>query len=116
MKVLDERTLAFADFGGNKQYISIGNLAENDKAFLFLIDYENQQRIKIWGTAKFVENDPALLSQLADASYSGRPERVFVFHIEAWDANCPQHIPRLYTEEEVDDLRARIRELEAGLD
>lgn len=116
LKVLDERTLAFADFSGNKQYISIGNLAENDKAFLFLIDYENQQRIKIWGTARFVEDDPALLAQLADASYSGRPERVFVFHIEAWDANCPQHIPRLYTEEEVDDLRARIRELESRLD
>lgn len=116
LKVLDERTLAFADFGGNKQYISIGNLAENDKAFLFLIDYENQQRIKIWGTATFVEDDPALLAQLADAAYSGRPERVFVFHIEAWDANCPQHIPRLYTEEEVDDLRARIRELELRLD
>lgn len=110
LKVLDDRTLAFADFSGNRQYISIGNLAENDRVCLFLMDYENQQRIKIWGRAKVVEDDPNLLGSLADPSYAARPERVFIITIEAWDANCPQHIPRLYSEDEVAALRARMEE------
>lgn len=112
LRILDDSTLAFADFGGNRQYISIGNLSENDRAFLFLMDYENQQRIKIWGRAKVIEGDPSLIDQLADRGYSGRPERVFVFSIEAWDANCPQHIPRLFPEDVVDRLRRRVAELE----
>jgi len=117
LKVLNERTLAFGDFVGNAQYISIGNLDENDKAFLFLMDYPNRRRIKIWGTAKVVEGDDELLSRLIDADYGGKPERAFVFQVEAWDVNCPQHIKPRWTEEElapvIDELRARVDQLEA---
>ncbi len=117
LKVLDQRTLGFADFSGNRQYISVGNLAENNKAFIFLMDYANQQRIKIWGTAEVVENDPKLLEQLTDPIYRGRPERAFRFHVEAWDVNCPQHIKPRFTAEEIDStvraLSDRIAELEA---
>ncbi len=117
LKVLDGRTLAFADFSGNRQYISMGNLAENDKAYIFLMDYPNRRRVKIWGRAEVVEGDPALAGKLADPSYKGVPERVFLFHVSAWDINCPQHITQRYTEEEfapeLDGLRARIAELEA---
>src|SRR6478672_1235091 len=72
LKVLDDRTLAFADFGGNRQYITVGNLSENPRAFLFLMDYANSQRIKLWGTAKVIEDDPALLEKLQDPTYPGR--------------------------------------------
>ncbi len=117
LKVLDQRTLGFADFSGNRQYISVGNLAENNKAFIFLMDYANQQRIKIWGTAEVIENDPKLLEQLTDPIYRGRPERAFRFHVEAWDVNCPQHIKPRFTAEEIDStvraLSDRIAELEA---
>ncbi len=117
LKVLGERTLAFADFAGNKQYISAGNLTENDRAQIFLMDYANQQRIKIWGRARVVEDDPELLGRLADPAYGGRPERAIVFDVAAWDVNCPQHITRRYTEAEVatavGKLTARIAELEA---
>ena len=117
LKVLDDNTLAFADFVGNAQYISTGNLAENNKAFIFLMDYPNRRRIKIWGTAKVVEGAQELLSQLSDPAYRGKPERVFVFHIEAWDVNCPQHIEPRWTEAEIspviDRLRGRVEELEA---
>jgi len=95
LKVLDSRTLAFADYSGNRQYISIGNLSENGRAFLFLMDYESQTRLKVWGTAEFVEDDPALLTALSDPSYDAAPERAILFHVEAWDRNCRQHIPRL---------------------
>ena len=101
LHVIDDRTLAFADFRGNRQYITVGNLAENDRAFIFLMDYEHQQRIKIWGSAKVVEGDAALLSRLMPAGYAARPEQAIVFSIDAWDANCPQHIPRLYSEDDV---------------
>ncbi len=115
LKVLDEQTLAFADFVGNAQYISIGNLDENDKAFIFLMDYPNRRRIKIWGTAKVVEGDDELLDRLVDAEYRGKPQRAFVFQVEAWDVNCPQHIKPRWTEEEispvVDELRARVDQL-----
>lgn len=117
LKVLDDHTLAFADFSGNRQYISMGNLAENDKAFIFLMDYTNRRRIKIWGRAEVIEDDPTLLEQLADPAYTARPERVFRFHIEAWDSNCPQHITPRFTAEDiapaVQKLRDRIAELEA---
>ena len=117
LKVLGERTLAFADFAGNKQFVSAGNLSENDRAQIFLMDYANRQRIKIWGRARVVEADPALLGKLADPGYEGRPERAIVFEIAAWDVNCPQHITRRYTEAEVatavEKLTARIAELEA---
>ena len=117
LKVLDERTLAFADFSGNRQYISMGNLAENNKAFIFLMDYANRRRVKIWGRAEVIENDLTLLKQLADVAYTARPERVFRFHIEAWDSNCPQHITPRFTVDDltptVQSLRDRIAELEA---
>ena len=117
LKVLDENTLAFADFNGNRQYISMGNLTENDQAFIFLMDYVNRRRIKIWGRAEVIEADPTLLKQLADPAYTARPERVFRFHIEAWDSNCPQHITPRFTAEDISPamqkLRDRIAELEA---
>jgi len=116
LKVIDDNTLAFADFVGNAQYISTGNLDENNKAYIFLMDYPNRRRIKIWGTAKVVENDDELLKQLTDPDYRGKPQRAFVFQVEAWDVNCPQHIKPRWTEEEmapmVDGLRAKIEELE----
>ena len=116
LKVLDEHTLGFADLGGNRQYISLGNLSENDRAFLFLMDYENQARIKIWGRARVVEDDPELLETLTDPDAGGRAERAILFQVEAWDANCPQHIPHLVPAEDAtttSQLRARIVELEA---
>ena len=117
LKVLDERTLAIADYVGNAQYISLGNLAENNKAFIFLMDYPNRHRIKIWGTAEFIEDDPALLSRVADPYYKARLARVLVFHVKAWDVNCTQHIQQRFTPEEfepvVQELRDRIAELES---
>lgn len=117
LKILDEKTLAFADFGGNRQYITIGNLAENPKAHIFIMDYVHQRRVKLWGKARVIEDDDALLSRLSDPGYRGRPERVIAFTIEAWDRNCPQHIPRMLPFDEVRDaigrLQARIGELEA---
>jgi predicted pyridoxine 5'-phosphate oxidase superfamily flavin-nucleotide-binding protein len=119
LRVLDERTLAFADFRGNRQYISIGNLAENDRAFIFLMDYENRQRIKLWGRARVVEGDEALLARLMPANYKARPEQAILFTIDAWDANCPQHIPRMFAEDDVErivgELKARIADLEGKL-
>ena len=115
--VLDDRTLAFADFMGNRQYISLGNLAENNQAFLFLMDYATQTRIKVWGIAEVIEDDPELLRQLTDSRYKGKPERVIRFHVEAWDANCRQHIPFKLSQEEVESLvrplRGRVAALEA---
>jgi len=119
LKVLDEETLAFADFRGNRQYISLGNLAENNNAFIFLMNYPNRQRIKIWGRAHVVDDDPALLDSLTDPDYRGRPEQAIVFRISAWDANCPQHITPRYSEDQVkavvEPLQSRIIELESRL-
>ncbi len=119
LKVLGDRTLGFAEFAGNRQYISLGNLAENDRAQLFLMDYAGRRRIKIWGRARVVEDDPALVDRLMDPGYEARPERAFVFEIEAWDVNCPQHITPRYTEAEIapviERLQQRIVELEAEL-
>lgn len=112
LKILDERTLGFADFRGNVQYISVGNLSENDKAFLFLMDYRHRRRLKILGRARIVENDPTILSQVKDPSYAATVERAIVFEIEGWDWNCPQHIPMRYSQAEVDVLLAKIHELE----
>jgi predicted pyridoxine 5'-phosphate oxidase superfamily flavin-nucleotide-binding protein len=116
LRVLDERTLAFADYRGNRQYITQGNLAENDRAYLFLMDYANRRRLKIWGRARMVEDDPELLAKLAEGATEGKPEQAIVFTIEAWDRNCPQHIPQLLPAAdvlaEVERLRARIAELE----
>ena len=117
LKVLDEKRLAFADFSGNRQYISTGNLSENDKAFIFLMDYPNRTRIKIWGTAKVVTAEKELLDSLADPSYQAKIERAIVFTIEAWDANCPQHIQPRFTQQQIqnitDPLNQKIAKLEA---
>ena len=117
IKVLDEKTLGFADYAGNRQYITISNLAENDRAYLFLLDFARQRRIKLWGRARVVEDDPALLARLSDAGYRARPERAILFTVEAWDANCPQHIPQMLFVEDVaaaiDVLEKRIASLEA---
>ena len=119
LKVLDEKTLAFADFGGNRQYITLGNLTENPKAFIFLMDYANSQRIKVWGTARVVEDDADLLRQLRDMEYPGKVERAIVFSIEAWDINCPQHIYKRYTQRQIApliaELQGRIANLETAL-
>ncbi len=120
VKVLDRHTLAFADYSGNRQYISMGNLAENGQAFLFLMDYKERERIKIWGRAEFREDDAKLLAAVADPAYDARPERALVFHLEAWDSNCPQHIPRLFSEVEVEAreraLSERVVELQTEVD
>lgn len=119
IRVLDPHTLAFANFHGNRQYISQGNLADNAKAHLFLIDYRNRQRVKLWGEARMVEGDDALLGRLMPEAYAARPESVLLFTVKAWDANCPQHIPVRFEAEEVqaalDARDARIQELEAKL-
>lgn len=115
LKVLDEKTLAFADFGGNKQYITVGNLDENAKAFIFIMDYVNLRRAKLWGTAKVVEGDDELLSKLSDPTYRGRPERAIVFTLEAWDLNCPQHIPRMLPFDDVKDAIGRLQSQIADL-
>lgn len=117
LKVLDGRTLAIVDFKGNRQYISQGNLEENPRAFIFLIDYMHQRRIKIWGRARIVEGDEALVSRLMPEGYKARAEQVILFEVEAWDANCPQHIPQRFEAEDVAralaEKDARIVALEA---
>lgn len=120
LKVIDTRTLGFADFGGNRQFITLGNLAENPKAFIFLMDYANSRRAKLWGTAEVIENDSKLIDQLRDPEYPGKVERAIRFHVEAWDVNCPQHIHKRFSEQQIvpviDQLRARVQELEEQLD
>jgi len=117
IKVLDNKTLGFADYAGNRQYITLGNLAGNDRAFLFLLDFAARRRIKLWGRARVVEDDPALLARLADPGYRARPERAILFTVEAWDVNCSQHITARFTEAEIAEatvlLRDRITALEA---
>ena len=116
IRALDAHTLAFADYTGNKQYITTGNLADNAKAFLFLMDYAHKRRIKLWGEAR-VSDDPALIAQLMPENYRARPEQAIVFNVTAWDVNCPQHIPQKLDAADVagaiDHLKARIAELEA---
>lgn len=116
IKVLDERTLGFADYRGNRQYITLANLSENDRAFLFLLDPARKQRIKLWGRARVVEDDAALVARLFDEGYKARPERAILFTVEAWDVNCSSHIVARYTETELEEfftaVRARIGELE----
>ena len=96
LRVVDERTLGFADFKGNRQYITTGNLAENGKAFIFIMDYAQRRRVKLWGRARVVEADAALLARLWPEGYEARPEQAILFEIEAWDTNCPQHIPQMF--------------------
>jgi predicted pyridoxine 5'-phosphate oxidase superfamily flavin-nucleotide-binding protein len=119
LRVLDNHTLAFADYAGNRQYISLGNLADNPRAQLFLIDYAERRRVKIWGTARVVDSDATLLAKLMPEGYRARPEQAIVFDVSAWDANCPQHIPRRFEAEDVEaalqQRDQRIAELEAEL-
>jgi len=104
LKVIDDRTLGFADFKGNRQYISYGNLTENNKVCLFFMDYPNRTRIKLWGTSEVNEEDEALIKKLSVSDYKGQVERAFIIHVEAWDRNCPQHINPRYTKQEIRDL------------
>jgi predicted pyridoxine 5'-phosphate oxidase superfamily flavin-nucleotide-binding protein len=119
VKVLDKNTLAFADYGGNRQYITQGNLSENPKAYLFVMDYAHRRRVKIWGEAQIVDDDPALLKSLMPQGYKARPEQVILFRVAAWDTNCPQHIPQKFDAADVAaalaSRDARIAELEAEL-
>ena len=119
LKVLDDKTLGFADFAGNKQYITLGNLSENPKALIFLIDYVNSRRVKLWGNAYAVEDDPTLLDKLRDPSYPAEVQRAILFTIEAWDVNCPQHIHKRFSQATVDSvvkqLRSQVQELQAKL-
>jgi uncharacterized protein len=119
VKVLDKQTLAFADYSGNKQYITQGNLAENAKANIFIMDYAHRRRVKLWGTARVVEDDPALLASLMPQGYRAKPEQAILFTIAAWDTNCPQHIPQKFDAADVAAAfaarDARIAELEAEL-
>jgi len=117
LRVLDEKTIAFADFAGNRQYISAGNLAENPKAMIFLMDYAKRRRVKIWGTARVVDDDSELIAKLFPGAYRARGEAAIVFSVEAWDVNCPQHIPQMFFAEDVAATIAErdrcIRKLEA---
>ena len=117
LKVLDKHTLAFADFAGNRQYITLGNLSENPKAYIFVMDYAHRRRVKIWGEARVVEDDSALVQSMMPKGYRARGEQVVLFTISAWDTNCPQHIPQKFDAADVAAALAmrdaRIAELEA---
>jgi predicted pyridoxine 5'-phosphate oxidase superfamily flavin-nucleotide-binding protein len=119
IRILDKTTLAFADYSGNRQYITQGNLSENPNACIFLMDYAHRHRVKIWGEARVVDDDPALLKSLMPQGYKARPEQVILFRISAWDTNCPQHIPQKFDAADVAAALAardaRIAELEAEL-
>lgn len=119
LRVLDAHTIGFVDFAGNRQYITQGNLEENPKAHLFLIDYARRRRIKLWGTARIVERDQALVQALMPPDYRAKAEQVLLFAVEAWDVNCPQHIPQRFDAADVQAALAardaRIAELEAAL-
>ena len=125
LRVLDDKTIGFVDFAGNRQYITQGNLADNPKAYLFLIDYAHRQRIKIWGTARVVEGDAELMTKLMPEGYRARPEQVILFTVSAWSANCPQHIPQRFDaadvaaalaerDQRITALEAEIRRLRAN--
>jgi predicted pyridoxine 5'-phosphate oxidase superfamily flavin-nucleotide-binding protein len=127
IRAIDDHTLGFVDFVGNRQFVSTGNLSENDRICLFLIDYVQRRRVKIWGTAKVVPASPSLLNQLAQPGYRARPEQVMLVTVSAWDVNCPQHIPQKIdaadvlpaiaaaTAEATAPLQARIAQLEAEI-
>jgi uncharacterized protein len=119
VKVLDKTTLAFTDYSGNRQFITQGNLSENPKAHIFVMDYAHRRRVKIWGEARVVDDDPALTRSLMPQGYKARPEQVILFKIAAWDTNCPQHIPQKFDASDVAQALAlrdgRIAELEAEL-
>lgn len=111
--VVDEATLGFADFAGNRQYVTTGNLSENSRAFLFLMDYAARRRVKLWGWARMVEADAALAALLMPPGYPARLEQAVLFQVEAWDVNCPQHIPQKL---DAADVAAALHDLQARLD
>ncbi len=119
IKVIDKNTIAFADYSGNRQFITQGNLSENPKAHIFVMDYAHRRRVKIWGEARVVDDDPAMTAALMPNGYKARPEQVILFRIAAWDTNCPQHIPQKFDAADVAQALAardgRIAELEAEL-
>ncbi|HYR68048.1 MAG TPA: pyridoxamine 5'-phosphate oxidase family protein [Reyranella sp.] len=119
LKAIGPHMLAFADFAGNRQYITLGHLKENDRAHIFILHFATRQRVKLWGRARVIEGDLELMERLVDPTYRARPERAIVFTLEAWDANCPQHIVPRYSEAEIapaiDKLAQRIKELEEEL-
>jgi predicted pyridoxine 5'-phosphate oxidase superfamily flavin-nucleotide-binding protein len=126
LRVIDSHTIGFVDYAGNRQFISSGNLADNPKAYLFLIDYARRRRIKIWGKAKVVEGDADLTTRLMPADYKARAEQVILFTVTAWDSNCPQHIPQRFEaadvakvlvakDEQIAELEAELRLLKAGV-
>jgi predicted pyridoxine 5'-phosphate oxidase superfamily flavin-nucleotide-binding protein len=115
IKVIDEKTLGFADYRGNRQYITLANLSENDRAYVFLLDPARRQRIKLWGRARVIEDDPALVERLFDAGYRAKPERAILFTIEAWDVNCSQHIVTRFTEADLEQAFAEVRNKVAAL-
>ena len=116
LKTIGTNTLAFADFAGNRQYITLGHLKENDRANIFIPHFATQQRVKLWGRARVVKGDLELMERLVDPAYKARPQRAIVFTLEAWDSNCRQHIVPRYSEAEIapaiDQLARRIKELE----
>jgi predicted pyridoxine 5'-phosphate oxidase superfamily flavin-nucleotide-binding protein len=117
LRVLDDQTIGFVDFAGNRQYVTTGNLADNSKAYLFLVDYAHRRRVKIWGTARIVEADAELVAKLMPQGYKARAEQVLLFTVAAWDTNCPQHIPQRFeaadVAEAIAERDARIAALEA---
>ena len=119
LRVIDEKTLGFADFAGNQQFISLGNLSENPKAFIFLMDYVHSRRIKLWGNARVVEGDAELEEKLGDPEYPAKVERIILFEIKAWDINCPQHIHKRIPQKQataiIAELQSRIADLESRL-
>jgi predicted pyridoxine 5'-phosphate oxidase superfamily flavin-nucleotide-binding protein len=116
LRVIDDNTIGFVDFTGNRQYITAGNLADNAKAYLFLIDYAHRRRIKIWGTARVVEGDNELTAKLMPEGYKARPEQIILFTVAAWDTNCPQHIPQRFEAADVAAALAERDERIAGLE
>lgn len=116
IRILDKNTIAFADYAGNRQYITQGNLSENPKSYIFVMDYAHRRRVKLWGEARMVEDDPALVEALMPKGYRARPEQVLVFRITAWDTNCPQHIPQKFDAADVAAALAARDERIAGLE
>jgi uncharacterized protein len=126
IKILDKTAIAFTDYAGNQQYLTQGNLTENPKAHIFIMDYAHRRRAKIWGEARVVEDDPALTQALMPKGYGARPEQVIVFKISAWDTNCPQHIPQKFdaldvaaamaeASAKIEERDAKIKQLEAEI-
>jgi predicted pyridoxine 5'-phosphate oxidase superfamily flavin-nucleotide-binding protein len=110
IRVIDERTIGFADYVGNRQYVTAGNLSENDKAFLFLMDYAHRRRVKVWGHARIVRDDAELIARLMPNDYRARPEQAILFEVAAWDVNCTQHIPQKFDAEDVANALAKLEE------